>query len=71
MTGSTDITSSSQLSGLIEAMGPREGIKVQRDDVLARISMADLQHQREGLAAQHEAAVADQKRAHDEYARDR
>lgn len=69
LTGSTDITISSQLSGLIEAMGPREGIKVQQDDVLARISMADLQHQREGLAAQHEAAVADQKRTHDEYAR--
>ena len=69
LTGSTDITISSQLSGLIEAMGPREGVKVQQDEVLARISMADLQHQREGLAAQHEAALADQKRAHDEYAR--
>jgi RND family efflux transporter MFP subunit len=69
LTGSTDITISSQLSGLIEAMGPREGVKVQQGEVLARISAADLQHQREGLAAQREAALADQKRTHDEYER--
>ena len=69
LTGSTDITISSQLSGLIEAMGPREGVKVQQGEVLAHIATDDLQHQREGLAAQREAALADRKRTHDEYER--
>ena len=69
LNGSTDITISSQLTGIIEAMGPREGVVVEQDQVIARISVADLQHQRDGLATQHEAAIADQKRTHDEYER--
>jgi RND family efflux transporter MFP subunit len=69
LSGSTDITISSQLSGMIEAMGPREGVVVEQDQVIARISVADLQHQRDGLATQREAAIADQKRTHDEYQR--
>ena len=69
LSGSTDITISSQISGVIEAMGPREGVKVHQGDVLARISVAELQQQRAGLEAQREAALAEQTRTRDEYAR--
>jgi RND family efflux transporter MFP subunit len=69
LSGSTEITVSSQISGQIEAMGPREGVKVGKGEVLAQISVADLQKQREGLIDQHEAAVAERERTSNEYAR--
>lgn len=71
LSGSNEITVSSQISGQIEAMGPREGVKVRRDEELAQISVAELQQQREGLLAQREAALAERGRARDEYDRQR
>lgn len=69
LSGSTEISVSPQISGTIEAMGPREGVAVRKGDLLARISVAELQQQREGLVAQREAARAEQKRTRDEYQR--
>lgn len=69
LSGSTEITISSQLSGAIESMGPREGVVVHKGDVLARISVAELQQQRAGLEAQRQAALAERKRTHDELRR--
>lgn len=69
LSGSTEITVSSQISGQIEAMGPREGVKVSEGEVLARISVTELQQQREGLMAQRQAALAERRRTRDEYTR--
>lgn len=69
LSGSTEITVSSQISGQIEAMGPREGVKVNQGDVLARISAAEIEQQRAGLLAQRDAALAERKRTRDEYQR--
>ncbi|KHD06967.1 hypothetical protein PN36_30320 [Candidatus Thiomargarita nelsonii] len=44
--GSTEITVSSQVSGIIEKMGPREGIKVKKGQLLAQIDVRDLIEQR-------------------------
>jgi len=69
LSGSTEITVSSQISGQIDFMGPREGVKVNKGEVLARISVTELRQQREGLMAQREAALAERRRTRDEYAR--
>lgn len=69
LSGSTEITISSQISGVIESMGPREGVSVTKDEVLAKISVDELRQQRAGLDAQREAAIAEKKRTHDEYVR--
>lgn len=67
--GSTDITISSQISGAIESMGPREGLKVKKGDLLAKISVLELIEQRAGLQAQLQAAEADLSRTQDEFNR--
>ena len=67
--GSTDITISSQISGAIETMGPREGLKVKKGDLLAKISVLELLEQRAGLNAQLQAAEADLLRTKDEFNR--
>ncbi len=67
--GSTDISISSQISGAIESMGPREGLKVKKGDLLAKISVLELIEQRAGLEAQLQAAEADLSRTHDEFER--
>ncbi len=69
LNGSTEITISSQISGEIEQMGPREGIKVKKGDLLAKISVSELTEQRAGLEAQLEAAEAELSRSKDEFAR--
>lgn len=69
LSGSTEISVSPQVSGTIEAMGPREGVAVSKGDLLARISVIELQQQRAGLVAQREAARAEQQRTQDEYQR--
>jgi len=69
LSGSNEITVSSQISGQIEAMGPREGVKVRKGEELARISVAAQPQQREGLLAQREAAMAERGRTRDEYTR--
>ncbi len=67
--GSTEITISSQISGEIESMGPREGLKVKKGDILAKISVSELLEQREALNAQLQAAQADLSRTQDEFTR--
>jgi RND family efflux transporter MFP subunit len=67
--GSTEITVSSQISGIITKMGPREGIKVKKGQLLAQIDVRDLIEQRAGLVAQRKAAEAEVKRAKSEYQR--
>ncbi len=67
--GSTEITVSSQVSGIITKMGPREGIKVKKGQLLAQIDVRDLIEQRSGLVAQRKAAEAEVKRAKSEYQR--
>jgi len=69
LNGSTEITISSQISGEIEIMGPREGIKVKEGDLLAKISVRELLEQRAGLNALLQAAQADLSRTEDEYNR--
>ncbi len=69
LNGSTEITISSQTSGEIEAMGPREGVKVKKGDLLAKISVNELLEQRAALNAQLQAAEADLSRTQDEFAR--
>jgi len=69
LSGSTEITISSQISGSIEVMGPREGVAVKKEDMLARISVAELQQQKGGIEAQREAALAQRNRTRDEYKR--
>jgi membrane fusion protein (multidrug efflux system) len=69
LTGSTEITISSQLSGTIEKMGPREGIKVKKGELLASISVQELQQQYAGIEQQKEVALAEEKRTKDEYQR--
>jgi len=71
LSGSKDITISSQISGAIESMGPREGVKVIQGELLAQISVAELKQQRAGLEAQRQTAIADQKRTQDELVRQR
>jgi RND family efflux transporter MFP subunit len=67
--GSTEITVSSQVSGIITKMGPREGIKVKKGQLLAKVDVRDLIEQRAGLVAQRKAAEAEVKRAKSEYKR--
>lgn len=67
--GSTEITVSSQVSGIITKMGPREGIKVKKGQLLAKIDVRDLIEQRAGLVAQRKAAEAEVKRTKSEYQR--
>jgi len=67
--GSTEMTVSSQVSGIITKMGPREGIKVKKGQLLAKIDVRDLIEQRSGLVAQRKAAEAEVKRAKSEYQR--
>jgi RND family efflux transporter MFP subunit len=69
--GSTEITVSSQVSGIIKKMGPREGIKVKKGQLLAQIDVRDLIEQRAGLVAQRKAADAEVKRTQNEYERRR
>jgi RND family efflux transporter MFP subunit len=69
LNGSTEILVSSQISGVIEAMGPREGVAVKKGALLARISVTELEQQRAGLLAQREAARAEQRRTQEEYQR--
>jgi RND family efflux transporter MFP subunit len=69
LSGSTEITISSQVSGVIESMGPREGVTVEKGEQLAKISVDELRQQRAGLDAQRESAIAEKKRTHDEYER--
>jgi len=69
LSGCNEITISSQVSGVIESMGPREGVTVKKGEKLATISVDELRQQRAGLEAQHEAALAEKKRTHDEYKR--
>lgn len=69
LNGSTEITVSSQLSGQILSMGPREGVAVNKGDVLATLSVEELQQQLAGLSAQRDAANAERKRTADEYHR--
>jgi len=69
LSGSNEITISSQVSGVIESMGPREGVTVKKGEKLATISVDELRQQRAGLEAQREAALAEKKRTHDEYKR--
>lgn len=69
LSGSTEITISSQVSGEIEDMGPREGIKVKKGDLLATISVSELLEQRAALEAQLQAAKADLSRTRDEFKR--
>jgi len=69
LNGSTEITISSQISGEIESMGPREGIKVKKGDLLAIISVNELLEQRAGLKALLQASQADLSRTKDEYNR--
>lgn len=71
LSGSTEITISSQVSGVIRSMGPREGVTVKKGDQLATISVDELRQQHAGLEAQREAALAEKKRTHDEYKRQR
>jgi len=66
LNGSTEITISSQISGEIKSMGPREGLKVNKGDLLVKISVSEFIEQREGLKAQLQAAVADLSRTNDE-----
>ena len=67
--GSTEITVSSQISGIITKMGPREGIQVKKGQLLAKIDVRDLIEQRAGLVAQRKAAEAEVKRTQSEYQR--
>ena len=67
--GSTDISISSQISGTIESMGSREGLRVKKGDLLAKISVQELVEQRAGLNAQLQAAEADLSRTQDEFKR--
>ncbi len=69
LNGSTEITISSQISGEILQMGPREGIKVKKGDLLAKISVSELIEQRAGLEAQLQAAEAELSRSKDEFER--
>ncbi len=69
LNGSTEITISSQISGEILQMGPREGIKVKKGDLLAKISVSELIEQRAGLEAQLQAAEAELSRSKDEFNR--
>ena len=69
LNGSTEITISSQISGEIVQMGPREGIKVIKGDLLAKISVKELIEQRAGLEAQLQGAEAELSRSRDEFAR--
>lgn len=69
LSGSTEITISSQVSGVIESMGPREGVSIKQGEELAKISVDELRQQYAGLEAQREAAVAEKKRTHDEFER--
>ncbi len=67
--GVTEITVSSQISGTIDVMGPREGARVSTGDLLARISVQELQEQRAALQAQLISAEADVTRTRDEFER--
>ncbi|MEH6581609.1 MAG: efflux RND transporter periplasmic adaptor subunit [Halioglobus sp.] len=67
--GVTEITISSQIAGTIEAMGPREGAKVVQGEVLARISVRELQEQLAGLQAELNSSQADVTRTQDEFDR--
>lgn len=69
LSGSNEITISSQISGTIKLMGPREGIKVKQGELLAQISVSELLEQRAGLMAQLQAAEADLLRTQDEFKR--
>ncbi len=69
LSGSTEITISSQISGEINSMGPREGLKVNKGELLATLSIKELMEQRAGLKAQLQAAEADLSRTEDEFHR--
>ena len=69
LNGSTEITISSQISGQIESMGPREGIEVKKGELLAKISVSELIEQKASLEAQLQSAEANLKRTKDEFNR--
>ncbi len=69
LNGSKDIMISSQISGAIESMGPREGLKVKKGDLLATVSVSELIEQRAGLKAQLQSAKANLSRTQDEFKR--
>jgi multidrug efflux system membrane fusion protein len=69
LNGGTTISISSQISGAIEMMGPREGLQVKKGDLLAKISVSELEEEKEGLKAQLQAAQAELSRIRDEFHR--
>jgi len=59
----------SQVAGIVDSMGPREGVKVDKGQLLAKINVDELIENRAGLEAQVNAAKADVSRTLDEYQR--
>ncbi len=66
----SEITLSCQIPGTIEAMGPREGVKVKAGDVLVRIDTREIEAQIEALKAQLASAKADAAFKEAEYRRE-
>lgn len=71
VTTAREITVSSQVSGTILEMGPREGVSVTPGDLLARIDVRELDAQVEALKAQLTAAKAEAHRQANEAQRER
>lgn len=67
--GSTEITVASQISGLIESTGPREGVTVKKGTILANILVEDLIEERFGIEQQRKIALSEKKRKKDELIR--
>ena len=66
VTASEEITVTSQISGTLLEMGPREGVAIKASDLLARIDTRELREQREALVAELRGARADAKRLADD-----
>jgi RND family efflux transporter MFP subunit len=69
LVASQQIDIRAQVSGTVLMMGPREGVSVNKNQIIAKIDVSGLIETRAALEAQKNAAVADVSRALDEYQR--
>jgi HlyD family secretion protein len=69
LSGSTEISVASQISGFIESTGPREGVTVKKGVILAKILVEDLIEERSGIEQQRKIALSEKKRTRDELIR--
>jgi len=71
LSASEEVVIMSRISGRILTMGPREGIRVHKGDLLVRIDTREIEDGIHSLKAQHIAAKAETNRARNELARER